>query len=68
MMIEELQLLLDLFEGIVPDRASNRLVWSYCEEGQKWFNADNLFHELRNKNLDAERRKDKLLQHQYNFE
>ncbi len=31
MMIDEIQLLLDLFQDSAPDKESNRLVWKFCE-------------------------------------
>ena len=68
MIIDEIQLLLDLFEERVPDKESNRLVWRFCDEKHRWGDAHGLFTTIRNKNLGAARLGDKIKQQQYCFE
>ena len=53
--IEDLKSLLGLFENEVPDRKSNRLVWNFCNDRQKWYEAHGLFTSLRDKTLKAEK-------------
>lgn len=68
MMIEEIKLLLDLFESNVPDKESNRLVWQFCHEKQKWIKAHGLHSTLRDRNLKAIKQGDKIKECQYCFE
>jgi len=65
--IEEIQLLLDLFEHHVPDHSSNREVWQYCQDKNKWLNANTLFSNIRNKTLISENVSE-VAQAQYLFE
>jgi hypothetical protein len=68
MVIEEIQLLLDLFLDVVPDRESNRLVWKFCEEKHRWVKALGLFTTIRDRNLKAIKEENKLKEAQYCFE
>ena len=67
-MIEEIQMLLDLFEEVVPDRESNRLVWRFCDEKHKWIKAHGLHSTLRDRNVKATNQGDKVKECQYCFE
>ena len=66
--IEEIQLLLDLFHDLVPDQESNRLVWKFCEEKHRWIKAHGLFTTIRQRNLKAVKEENKLKEVQYCFE
>ena len=66
--IEEIQLLLDLFLDAVPDQESNRLVWKFCEEEHRWIKAHDLFRTIRDRNLKAMKEEDSLKSAQYYFE
>ena len=66
--IEEIQLLLDLFHDLVPDQESNRLVWKFCEEKHRWVKAHGLFTTIRQRNLKAVKEENKLKEVQYCFE
>ena len=66
--IEEMELLLDLFESAVPDRESNRLVWKFCNEKHRWIKAHGLHSTLRDRNLKAIKQGDKIKETQYCFE
>ncbi len=68
LVIEEIQLLLDLFIDVVPDQESNRLVWKFCEEKHRWIKAHGLFTTIRDRNLKAVREENKLREAQYCFE
>lgn len=68
MIIEEIKLLLDLFESKVPDKDSNRLVWKFCDEKQRWIKAHGLHSTLRDRNLKAIKQGDKVKEAQYYFE
>ncbi len=68
MMIEEIKLLLDLFESKVPDKESNRLVWRFCDEKHKWIKAHGLHSTLRDRNLKAIKQGNKVKECQYCFE
>ena len=67
-MIEEIQMFLDLFEEVVPDRESNRLVWSFCDQKHKWINAHSLHSTLRERNLKAIKQSSIVKECQYCFE
>ena len=68
MIIEEMKLLLDLFEKEVRDKGSNRLVWKFCDEKHKWTKAHGLHSTLRDRNLRAIKQGDKITEAQYCFE
>ena len=68
MMIEEIQLLLDLFESKVHDQESNRLVWRFCEDKHKWIKGHGLHSTLRDRNIKAIKQNDKVKECQYCFE
>lgn len=68
MIIDEIKLLLDLFEGDVPDRESNRLVWKFRDKKQRWIKAHGLYSTLRDRNIKAIKQGDKLRECQYCFE
>ena len=68
MIIEDLKRLLDIFEDEVPDPQSNRLVWTFCNEKAKWFEANGLHSELRSLNLKAIKHGDLVKESQYCFE
>ena len=68
LVIEEIQLLLDLFLDIVPDQESNRLVWKFCEEKHRWIKAHGLFTTMRQRNFKAVKEENKLKEVQYCFE
>ena len=68
LVIEEIQLLLDLFLDKVPDQESNRLVWKFCEEKHRWAKAHGLFTTIRDRNLKAIKQGDKAKECQYCFE
>ena len=68
MIIEELKSLLDLFESKVPDKDSNRLVWKFCDEKQRWIKAHGLHSTLRDRNLKSIKNGDKISEAQYCFE
>ena len=68
MMIDEIQLLLDLFQDSVPDKESNRLVWKLCEEKHRWIKGNGLFSTIRDRNLKAARNDDLVKESQYCFE
>lgn len=53
MVIEEIQLLLDLFHDVVLEKESNRLVWKFCEEKHRGAKAHGLFTSIRDRNLKA---------------
>jgi len=68
MIIVEIKSLLDLFESKVPDKDSNRLVWMFCDEKQRWIKAHGLHSTLRDRNLKAIKNGDKVKEAQYCFE
>jgi hypothetical protein len=68
MVITEIKALLDLFEEKVPDHESNRLVWKFCDEKQKWIKAHGLHSTLRDRNLKAIKQGNKIKECQYCFE
>lgn len=68
MIIEEIQLLLDLFEPHVLDKDSNRLVWKFYEEKHRWYKAHELFTIIRDRNLKAIKQKNAQKEAQYHFE
>ena len=68
MIIEEMKSLLDLFENEVPDQETNRLVWRFCDEKNKWIKAHGLHSTLRDRNLKAIKQGDKIKECQYCFE
>jgi len=68
MIIAEMKSLLDIFESIVPDKESNRLVWRFCDEKAKWIKAHGLHSTLRDRNLKAIKEGNKAKECQYCFE
>ena len=68
MIVEEIKLLLDLFENEVPDKESNRLVKKFCDEKARWYKAHGLHSTLRDRNLKAIKQKNKAKECQYCFE
>ncbi len=68
MIVEEIKLLLDLFENEVPDKESNRLVKKFCDEKARWYKAHGLHSTLRDRNLKAIKHKNKAKECQYCFE
>jgi negative regulator of replication initiation len=68
MMIEEIKLLLDLFESKAPDTRSNRQVWKCCDQRHQWTKAHSLFTSIRQKNLAAHDHNDMRREVQYSFE
>lgn len=66
--IDEIKALLDLFEESVPDKESNRLVHTLCDNKQEWVNAHKLFIMMRERNLIAIQEKDVERKYQYCFE
>lgn len=68
MIVTEMKALLDLFEYRVPDKESNRLVWRFCDEREKWIKAHGLHSTIRNRNLKAIKQGDKAKESQYCFE
>jgi hypothetical protein len=68
MIIEEIKLLLDLFENEVPDKESNRLVWKFCNEKHRWIKAHGLHSTLRDRNLKAIEQSNHAKECQYCFE
>lgn len=68
MIVEEIKLLLDLFENEVPDRDSNRLVKKFCEDKARWYKAHGLHSTLRDRNLKAIKQGNKAKECQYCFE
>jgi len=68
MMIDEIKLLVDLFESSAPDNESNRMVWQFCDDKQKWTEAHDLVSTLKEKNIKAIMQGDKIKEFQYGFE
>ena len=68
MIIVEIKAPLNLFMDKVPDLDSNRLVYKFCNEKEKWIRAHGLFATIRNRNLKAIKQGNKLKEFQYNFE
>ncbi len=68
MIISEMKALLDLFENKVQDKESNRLVWQFCNEKQKWIKAHGLHSTIRERNLKAIKQNNKAKECQYCFE
>jgi hypothetical protein len=68
MIIAEIKALLDLFEDRVSDKGSNRLVWRFCNEKDKWIKAHGLHSTIRDRNLKAIKQGDKVKECQYCFE
>lgn len=68
MIVTEMKSLLDLFEEKVPDHESNRLVWEFCDEKQKWLRAYELHSMLRDRNAKAVKDGNKIKECQYCFE
>lgn len=66
--IHEIEALLDLFEDKVSDHETNRLVKNYCENQEKWKEAKNLFHIIRERNIAAGKCNDVVRKRQYSFE
>jgi hypothetical protein len=68
MIIQDIKALLVLFQEVVPDHESNRLVWRYCNEKEKWHKAHSLFSTIRDRNLAAISKGDVVKECQYCFE
>ena len=68
MIITEIKALLDLFEDKVQDKESNRLLWKFCNEKQKWIKAHGLHSTIRDRNIKAIKENNKIKEHQYMFE
>jgi hypothetical protein len=68
MIVTELKALLDLFEDKVPDKESNRLVWQFCNQKEKWIKAHGLHSTIRDRNLKAIKQRNKAKECQYCFE
>ena len=68
MIITEIKAMLDLFQGKVPDKDSNRLVRQFCDEKHKWVKAHGLFGTIRDRNLAAAKKGDAVHECQYCFE
>lgn len=68
MIIGEMKALLDFFEDLVPDSKSNRLVWKFCDEKERWVKAHGLFTTIRDRNSKAIKQKNELREYQYSFE
>jgi len=66
--IEEIQMLLDLFEPHVPDKESNRLVWKFCEEKHRWVKAHGLHSTIRDRTVKAINNSNQIREAQYCFE
>ena len=67
-MVEEIQLLLDLFYDFVPDKETNRLVYYFCNKNHDWHKAHDLFHVIRIRNNNTSLLNDKAKTLQYGFE
>jgi hypothetical protein len=68
MIVEEIKMLLDLFENEVPDKESNRLVKKFCDDKARWYKAHGLHSTLRDRNLKTIKQKNKAKECQYCFE
>ena len=68
MLIEEIELLLDLFVEHVPDKESNRLVRKFCSEKHRWPKAHGLHSTIRDRTIAASRMGNKIAESQYCFE
>ena len=68
MVIEEMQMLLDLFHDSVPDKESNRLVWMFCEEKHRWPKAHGLHTTRSERYSKAEKQENSAKKAQYCFE
>ncbi len=68
MIIDEILLLLDLFESKAPDKASNRLAWKFCDEKHRWMKAHGLHSTIRDRNMKAIKQGDRIKEAQYCFE
>jgi hypothetical protein len=66
--VNDIKLLLDLFEKEVPDIDSNRLVRKFCDDKARWYDAHGLFKTLRDRNLKAIKQCNKAKECQYCFE
>ena len=66
--VEEIQMLLDLFHESVPDQESNRLVWKFCEEKHRWPKAHGLHGTISDRYSKAEKQKNGAKIAQYCFE
>ena len=66
--VEEMLLLLDLFEPLVPDKESNRLVHKFCMEKHRWEKAHGLHTTIRDRTSRAEKNGNRVQQAQYLFE
>ena len=65
---EELKELLDLFLETAPDKESNRLVWKFCNEKQRWVKAHGLHSTIRDRTVKASKSGDEIRETQYLFE
>lgn len=68
MIVKDMKALLDMFEPHVPDKESNRLVWKFCDERQRWTKAHGLHSTIRDRTNRAARQGDKTSEIQYLFE
>ena len=68
LIIEEIVLLLELFESKAPDKESNQLVRKFCEEKHRWIKAHGLHSTIRDRNLKAIKNGNNEKEAQYNFE
>ena len=66
--INDMKLLLDMFEEHVPDHDSNRLIAMFLRDKSRWYKAHGLFTTIRQRNLKAIKTGNKAKECQYNFE
>ena len=66
--VEEISMLLDLFEQHVSDKESNRLVHQFCTEKHRWIKAHGLFTTIRDRTNRAEKTGNRIKEAQYVFE
>ena len=66
--VDEMLLLLDLFDPIVPDKESNRLLHKYCMEKHRWEKAHGLHSTIRDRTNKANKNGNTVREAQYLFE
>lgn len=66
--IQEIKQMLDFFEDKVPDKASNRLVYKFCNEKHRWQKAYGLHSTIRDRTVKAEKQNNSQKLSQYLFE
>lgn len=66
--ISDMIALLNLFEEVVPDHDSNRLVYKFVTDKQRWIKAHGLFSTIRDRTLKAGKEQNELKLAQYRFE